>query len=48
MRTLKDSSIGSEEEVNTYKFDFLYLSHPRSVVSFDWRKTVEKNRYTLI
>jgi len=38
------SSIGSEEEVNTYKFDFLYLSHPRSVVSFDRRKTVEKNR----
>jgi len=35
------SSIGSED--NSYRFDFLYLSHPRSVVSFDWRKTVIKN-----
>ena len=30
---------------STYRYDFLYLSHPRSVVSFDWRKTVVKNRY---
>jgi len=38
-----DDSSSIDSNRNTRRYDFLYLSHPRSVVSFDWRKTVKKN-----